>query len=342
MDCDYQKLLVGINGFGVIGRIIFRELQKRENIQVAKINDLAPRENLEYLLRNDSSHGRNQSSLEGVELTQEKEVGNQHWDNIDVVVDSTPHLREYEQLRSHLDRGAGYVLRTSPLKGSPIQAQTIVVGVNDHSLDLDKYRIFSLASCTTNCLAPLIKAVRDYCSQTGNEIESLDFVTVHAYTSDQCIKDGLHKSDLRRGRDVNNILETETGASSQIRLIFPELEGKIHGSAYRVPVPNGSVLELRVAAKNRMVLSELNAFIKRASQQGLRGVLSYEVDPLVSSDCLNNPHSCVYCEAAGEQLTSNKIKLGALYDNEFGYSQRVVDLISRVKKEKYESLRMKF
>ncbi|MFA6460945.1 MAG: type I glyceraldehyde-3-phosphate dehydrogenase [Candidatus Woesearchaeota archaeon] len=338
MDDNRRKVLVGINGFGTIGRLVYRMLSQSSEIQVAAINDLAPRESLEYLLRHDTNHGqRRDLTLNGVRITQKPDVKDLDWKGIDIVVDSTPHLRTYDQLSQHLERGARTVIRSSPLKGDKERMQTLVLGVNGDQLDVNRYSVFGMASCTTNCLAPLVKVVRDYCQGTGNEIIDLDFVTVHAYTADQAVKDAPHKSDPLRGRDVHNIIEAETGASSQIVVIFPELQGKIFGTAYRVPVSDGSSLELRVETSKDLNLAELNRYIAQmAKSPEMQGILSYETEPLVSGDCINNPHTGIYLEKAGAQIHSRKVKLGALYDNEYGYSSKLVDLIRLIKQQKFD------
>lgn len=339
MDPENKKILIGINGFGTMGRIIYRLLAGEKNIQVAKINDLAPRENLEYLLRNNSVHGRRKDfSLEGVEVTQEKEAVHLDWRKfgVDIVIDSTPHLRSYQQLKQHLKNGANYVIRTSPIKKDKrsyvVETQTIVRGVNGGQLDLERYKVFSLASCTTNCLASLVKGVLEYLKKFGNDVKSMDFVTVHAYTAGQLIKDGLHRSDLRRGRGVDNIIETETRASSQITLLFPELREKIFGSAYRVPVSDGSLLELKVETEQEIHLSLLNQYLEELSTGKMKGILSYEKEALVSGDCIDDPHSCLYLERSAKQLDRRRVRLVALYDNEFGYSNRVVDLVKEIER----------
>jgi len=337
MDENHQKVLVGINGFGIMGRLIYSLLSNEKDIEVVKINDLTPKEDLEYLLRNDSVHGRRPDlNLNHVEVSNEEEVENLNWAEvgIDIVIDSTPHLKTYEQLSKHLQNGAKYVVRCSPFKQASEKMQTIVFGVNGNELDLKKYKIISMASCTTNCLAPLVKVMMDYCEKTGNEITDLDFVTVHAVTSDQLTRDSYHKSDPRRGRDSNNIIETSTGASSQITLLFPELDGKIFGTAYRVPVPDGSYLELRVETRAGINYKQVNEFFEYAAKKGgLAGILSYETEPLVSSDCINDSHTSIYLENSAAQINPKKIKISALYDNEFGYSSKIADLIRDITKQ---------
>ncbi len=324
-----QITTVGMNGLGIIGRLVYRLLSLEPAFRITKINDLMPRENLEYLLQHDSVHGRSLATLRKVEVTAQKEVEQLDWSGIDIVIDATPHLRSYEELNRHRERGAKYVVKTSPLKKSHECTKTIIPGVNDAELDVRKYSIFSLASCTTNCVAPLVKGMLDYCRQYGNAVEEIDFVTVHAYTADQLLKDGFHQ-DLSRGRGVDNIIETETGASSQITVIFPELEGKIHGSCYRVPVADGSMLELRVRTTAELSLGEVNQYFQSLAGGSMNRILRYETAPLVSSDCLNDSHSCIYLEKSAAQLSSRKIKLTALYDNEFGYANRVVDITKSI------------
>lgn len=332
MNLTTPAINVGLNGLGIIGRLVYRLLSMEPAFRITKINDLMPRENLEYLLQHDSVHGRSSVTLQDIEITARKEVEQLDWEGLDIVIDATPHLRTYEELNRHREQGAKYVVRTSPLKKSHEFTQTIIPGVNDAELDVRKYSIFSLASCTTNCLAPLVKGMLDYCRQYDNAVEEMDFVTVHAYTADQLLKDGFHQ-DLSRGRGVDNIIETETGASSQIKVIFPELEGKIHGSCYRVPVADGSVLELRVRTTAELSLSAVNQYFRGLAGGDMKRILSYETAPLVSSDCLNDSHSCIYLEKSAAQLSPQKIKLTALYDNEFGYANRVVDLVREIQRK---------
>ena len=294
---------------------------------------MPPPEHLEYLLRNDSVHGRRTDlNLNNVEVSNEENVENLKWSGIDIVIDSTPHLTNYKLLSNHLQNGSEYVVRCSPFKQASENMQTIVLGVNGDKLDLDKYKIISMASCTTNCLAPLVKVVKDYCEKTGNEIIDLDFVTIHAITSDQLTRDSYHKKDLKRGRDSNNIIDSSTGASSQITLLFPELNGKIFGTAYRVPVADGSYLELRVETRAGIDIKKVNEFFEYAAKsEQFTGILSYETEPLVSSDCINDSHTSIYLEKSAEQINPNKIKICALYDNEFAYSCKIVDLIKEIK-----------
>lgn len=375
MNPTTPTINIGINGFGIIGRLVYRILQQEKEIKVDKINDpifasLRRPQDLEYLLQHDSVHRFHRarhpqasplkaSALEMTEITAEKEVEKLNWQDIDIVIDATPHLRSYPELNKHLQQGAGYVVRTSPLKGDLALMQTILPGVNLPEMDLEKYKIFSAASCTTNCLAPLVKLVMDYCRQAGqqisqqagqqtnqalnsgalnNEVEQMDFVTVHAYTSDQLIKDGFHKADPCRGRDVYNIIGTETGASSQIVVIFPALRERIFGSCYRVPVTDGSLLELRVSTTGQLDLAKFNEYVCQQAASSLAGILRYETAPLVSSDCIDDPHSAIYLEAFTEQLQTTKVKLVALYDNEFGYANRIVDLVKEIKKRKFDPL----
>jgi len=344
MDENHQNVRVGINGLGVMGRIVYRLLSREKGMDVVMVNDLTPKEDLEYLLRNDSVHGRDKDlSLEEVKVTSEEDHTKLDWKRlgVDIVVDATPHLKSYRDLSKHLQSGSEYVVRTSPLKGKLDETQTIVFGVNDNELDVEKYNVVGMASCTTNCLAPLVGVLLDYCDKTDNQIEDLDFVTVHAETSDQLTRDGYHP-DSPRGRG-RNIIETSTGASSQITLLFPELEGKIFGSCYRVPVSDGSHLELRVRTRDGIDIEEVNKFFAEAAgSESLNGVLSYETDALVSGDCINDAHTCLYLENAAEQINDKKIKLGALYDNEFGYSSKIVGLVRKIKEEKFDPITKQF
>jgi glyceraldehyde 3-phosphate dehydrogenase len=343
MDKKKRNVQIGINGMGTIGKLVYRMLRPVSNINVVKVNDLAPKSSLEYLLKHDTVHGKWHGQIQDFEYGNERNPCNIYWSEIDVVVDSTPNFNTFSDLSNHIEgSGECYVIRTSPLKGKNLdKTQTIIIGINDDQLDLKKYKVISMASCTTNCLAPMVKIVKQYCEKTGNVLEELDFVTVHAKTNDQANKDSYH-SDPGRGRDTNNIIETSTGASSQIGLFFPELKGKIHGTAYRVPVSDGSFLELRVKTKNPIDIKGVNATFKQASMNEFEDILSYETMPLVSSDCIGDKHTCVYLENSAQQLFNTKIKLGALYDNEFAYASKIVDLIKRVKKDVYDAISKEF
>ncbi len=335
---------IGLNGFGIIGRLVYRLLDQEKGFKVKRINEpkfaaFCSLSDLEYLVQHDTVHHfypiAPRSTLKGVEISAEKDVEKLDWKKIDVVIDATPHLRSYAELSRHLQQGARYVVKTSPFKGDLTQMQTLIPGINMQEMDVKKYHIFSAASCTTNCLAPLVKLVTDYCQQKGNEIRQIDFTTVHAYTNDQFVKDGYHSSDPCRGRDVCNIIETETGASKQITVIFPFLEGKIFGSCYRVPVADGSSLEFRVTTVNPLDLADFNPYVRQQAAGPLAGILRYETAPLVSGDCIDDLHSAIYLEALTRQFTPTRTKFAALYDNEFGYANRIVDVTKGIFKKKY-------
>lgn len=329
-----------INGMGIMGRIIYRLISKEKNLEVVQVNDIVPKKELEHLIEYDSVHGREKGlNLDAVEVTQEMAVKNINWEktNVDVVIDSTPHLKTYEQLNEHIEQNAKYVVRCSPFKRNHENMQTIVLGVNNNEMDLDKYKIISMASCTTNCLAQLVEVVTNYCKNSANKILSMEFLTVHAITSDQLTRDGYHKSDTMRGRDASNIIPASTGASSQIILLFPELKGKIHGRAYRVPVQDGSVLDLVVETEKEISYKDLNDFFKKASEkEKFAGILSYEKGPFVSSDCIDDLHTCIYSENLADQINPNKIIIGAFYDNEFGYSTKIVELVKKIQEKKFK------
>ncbi len=337
MNRATPTLTVGLNGFGIIGRLIYRLLSRKECFTVRKINEpgfaaFYSMLDIDYLLQHDSVHRSSPCTLHGVQVTTEREAEKMDWKGIDVVIDATPHLCSYAELGTHLQNGAKYVIRTSPFKGDLTHMQTLLPGINMQEMDIEKHRIFSAASCTTNCLAPLVKLIADYCRQKKNEVRQMDFLTVHAYTSDQFVKDGYHSSDPCRGRGVCNIIETETGASKQITVIFPFLEGKIFGSCYRVPVTDGSSLELRLTTESPLELYDFNCYVRQQAAGPLQGIVRYETAHLVSGDCIDDPHSAIYLEAFTRQFTPTRTKLAALYDNEFGYANRVVDLVKEIQR----------
>ena len=327
---------VAINGFGRIGRSILRIIVENDSdINVVAINDLGNYENLAYLLKHDSVMGildRNVSVAgdklivddRTIQLTSIKDPADLPWKemNVDVVVESTGIFRDSESLNKHLDAGAKKVLLTVPPKDD-IDA-TIVLGVNDGDLKPED-KIVSNASCTTNCLAPIAKVLDD-----NFGIISGLMTTVHAYTNDQALAETTH-SDFRRGRSATqNIIPTSTGAAKAVGMVLPELNGKLDGMAMRVPVPDGSVVDLVVELEKKVSIDDINKAVKNAADNELNGILEYSEVPLVSTDILNNPHSSIYDASSTQLLEGNHVKVVCWYDNEWGYSNRVVDLIGNL------------
>ena len=327
---------VAINGFGRIGRSILRIIVENDSdINVVAINDLGNYENLSYLLKHDSVMGildRKVSVAEDklivddrtIQLTSIKDPAELPWKemDVDVVVESTGIFRDSESLNKHLDAGAKKVLLTVPPKDD-IDA-TIVLGVNDGDLKPED-KIVSNASCTTNCLAPIAKVLDD-----NFGIISGLMTTVHAYTNDQALAETTH-SDFRRGRSATqNIIPTSTGAAKAVGMVLPELNGKLDGMAMRVPVPDGSVVDLVVELEKKVSIDDINKAVKNAADNELNGILEYSEVPLVSTDILNNPHSSIYDASSTQLLEGNHVKVVCWYDNEWGYSNRVVDLIGNL------------
>ena len=327
---------IAINGFGRIGRSILRILiEKNSDINVVAINDLGDYENLSYLLKHDSVMGvlNKNVSLEGntlivdgrrIKLISIKDPAELPWKEleIDIVIESTGIFRDNKLLNKHIDAGAKKVLLTVPPKDD-IDA-TIVLGVNDSDLKKE-HKIVSNASCTTNCLAPIAKVLDD-----NFGIKSGLMTTVHAYTNDQALAETTH-SDFRRGRNATqNIIPTSTGAAKAVGMVLPKLNGKLDGMAMRVPVPNGSVIDLVVELEKDVTIDEVNKAVKYASENELNGILQYSAVPLVSTDILHNPHSSIYDASSTQILEKNHVKVVCWYDNEWGYSNRVVDLIQHL------------
>ena len=327
---------VAINGFGRIGRSILRIIVENDSdINVVAINDLGNYENLAYLLKHDSVMGilDRKVNVAGdklivddrtIQLTSIKDPAELPWKemDVDVVVESTGIFRDSESLNKHLDAGAKKVLLTVPPKDD-IDA-TIVLGVNDSDLKPED-KIVSNASCTTNCLAPIAKVLDD-----NFGIISGLMTTVHAYTNDQALAETTH-SDFRRGRSATqNIIPTSTGAAKAVGMVLPELNGKLDGMAMRVPVPDGSVVDLVVELEKKVSIDDINKAVKNAADNELNGILEYSEVPLVSTDILNNPHSSIYDASSTQLLEGNHVKVVCWYDNEWGYSNRVVDLIGNL------------
>ena len=328
---------VAINGFGRIGRAVFRIIAGRpdSDINVVAINDLSDDDILGYLLEYDSVMGRFEHEVvisDGImrvgehetRMLMESDPSQLPWADLDVdiVIESTGVFRDRASLQTHLDAGAKRVILTVPAKDDI--DETVVLGVNDDQLDGDDLMV-SNASCTTNCLAPLAKVLDD-----AFGIRKGVMTTVHAYTNDQVLADVPHK-DLRRSRAATeNIIPTTTGAAKAVGKVLPQLDGKLDGMAMRVPVPDGSTVDLVVELDQDVTVDEVNAAIRAAAEGPMAGILEYNEDPIVSTDIIGNPHSSVFDAAGTQVLGGNLVKVMAWYDNEWGYSNRVVDLVERL------------
>ena len=334
---DYLKmsrLRIAINGFGRIGRTFTRVAQNYPEIEIIAINDLAEAPNLAHLLKYDSVHGRfngvvdslqNEIIIDGtpVKVFNEKDPSRLPWREmkIDYVIEATGHFKSRKQAQKHIDAGARSVIISAPADDA--ETKSIVIGVNDHLLTKDDI-IVSNASCTTNSAAPLIKVLSENWG-----IQEAYISTVHSYTSDQRLHDAPQK-DWRRGRSASeSIVPTTTGAAKALTKIFPHLEGHIGGAGIRVPVPNGSLTDLTCMLKEDTEVHEINDAFKAASNGSLKGILEYTTDPIVSRDIIDNPHSSIF-DAQLTSVLGKMIKVVSWYDNEWGYSNRLADLVFKM------------
>jgi glyceraldehyde 3-phosphate dehydrogenase len=334
-----MAIKLAINGFGRIGRLAFRHIFYRNaDIEVIGINDLTSAETLAHLLKYDSVHGKfkGEISVEGnvlivngkrIPISAERAIESIPWKNVDVVLESTGVFTDRESLEKHIAAsGAKKVILSAPAKGE-LDA-TVVLGVNDNVITGNE-KTLSNASCTTNCLAPMVKVLND---KFG--IDSGFMCTIHAYTNDQRILDLPHK-DLRRARSAAiNSIPTSTGAAKAVGLVIPEVKGKLQGYAVRVPVPDGSLTDFTAVLKKDVTKEEINTAMKEASDTYLKGILEYSTDPLVSTDIVGNAHSCIF-DSDLTDVIGGKGKIAKVvgwYDNEFGYSNRIVDLVIKVGK----------
>lgn len=327
-----KKITVGINGFGRIGRNVFRLLINHPTIQVLAINDLADAKTLSHLLKYDSIHGilkedisfsENEIIVAGkkTRFSSEKNIEKLDWKNIDVVVESTGKFKTREQLENHLKNGAKKVILSVPPLEDDIK--TVVLGVNDSIIEPTD-TIISNASCTTNNAAPMLKIIDDLCG-----IEQAYITTVHSYTTDQSLHDQPHR-DLRRARAAGqSIVPTTTGAAKALTKIFPELADAIGGCGIRVPVPNGSLSDVTFNVKKIVSIEEINTAFKAASENSMKGIIQYTEDPIVSIDIIGNPHSCIF-DAGMTSVIGKMVKIIGWYDNEIGYSSRIIDLIEKI------------
>ncbi|MCR4441645.1 MAG: ArsJ-associated glyceraldehyde-3-phosphate dehydrogenase [Peptococcaceae bacterium] len=322
---------VGINGFGRIGRNVFRAALQKNDLDFVAVNDLTDSATLAHLLKYDSVHGRFEGTVEAkegaivvngkeIKVLAEKDPASLPWKElgVDIVIESTGRFTDAEKAGAHLKGGAKKVIISAPAKGEDI---TIVMGVNENSYDPEKHNIISNASCTTNCLAPLVKVLHD-----RFKVRRGLMTTVHSYTNDQQILDLPHK-DLRRARAAAmSIIPTTTGAAKAVTLVLPELKGRLNGFAMRVPTPNVSVVDFVAELERAVTVEEVNAGLKEAAENELKGILAYSDEPLVSRDYNGDSHSSIVDGLSTMVVDGSMVKVVAWYDNEWGYSCRVVDL----------------
>ncbi len=328
------NIKVAINGFGRIGRLTLRALLNKGNVEVVAINDLTDNATLAHLFKYDSIHGKFAGTVSSdaesltvngkrIKAFAEKDPTKLPWRDlgVDVVVESTGRFTDLAGAGQHLTAGCKKVVISAPAKEKTIP--TIVLGVNDNTLNGSE-TILSNASCTTNCLAPMAKVLDD-----AFGIEKGYITTIHAYTADQNLQDAPHK-DLRRARAAAlSIVPTSTGAAKAVGLVLPHLSGKLDGVAMRVPVPDGSLTDLTALLKREVTIDEINAAMRAAADGPMKGILEYTEDPLVSTDIVGNPHSCIF-DAEQTAVNGTLVKIVGWYDNEWGYSNRTADLITKL------------
>ena len=332
-----MSIKVAINGFGRIGRLVFKAAQYDKEVEVVAINDLTDAHTLAYLLKYDSVHGRYPEAVHHdgeylvagdrkAKVIAEKDPAKLPWAdyNVDVVVESTGVFRKRAQIENHLNQGAKKVVLTVPAKDEI--DNTIVLGVNDADLKASD-KIVSNASCTTNCLAPVAKVLHD-----SFGIKRGFMTTIHAYTNDQKILDLPH-SDLRRARAAAvSMIPTTTGAARAVGKVIPDLNGKLDGVAIRVPTSDGSLVDLVAEMERNVTADEVNAAVKKAAEGPMKGILEYCEDPIVSIDIVDNPHSSIFDSLSTSVMDGNFVKVFSWYDNEWGYSVRTLDLLKKMAK----------
>ena len=327
-----MKTKIAINGFGRIGRNLFRLLLNHPTIEVVAINDIADTRTMSHLLKYDSIHGvlPNEVTFDeenifvdgkSYSFFRKKNISDLNWQSIDVVIESTGKFKTYEEAYQHISAGAKKVILSAPPEDERIK--TVVLGVNESILDGSEV-IISNASCTTNNAAPMIKIIDELCG-----IEQAYITTVHSYTTDQSLHDQPHK-DLRRARGAaQSIVPTTTGAAKALTKIFPKLDGKLGGSGIRVPVPDGSLTDITCYVSRAVSIEEINVAFLKASQTNLKGILAYTEDPIVSVDIIGNQNSCLF-DAQLTSVIDKMVKVVGWYDNEIGYSSRIIDLIGYI------------
>ena len=329
-----MKTRIAINGFGRIGRNLFRLLLNHPAIEVVAINDIADNKTMAHLIKYDSIHGVLPYAVsfsdkaiivdgKAYSFFHEREISNLQWNDIDFVIEATGKYKTFEELNSHIVAGAKKVILSAPSEVPEIK--TVVLGVNEPILDGTEI-IVSNASCTTNNAAPMMQVINDLCG-----IEQAYITTVHSYTTDQSLHDQPHH-DLRRARSASqSIVPTTTGAAKALTKIFPELKDKIGGCGIRVPVADGSLTDITFNVSRKVTIEEINLAFKKASETKLKGILDYTEDPIVSVDIIGNKNSCVF-DAQLTSVIDKMVKVVGWYDNEIGYSSRIIDLIQYMKK----------
>src|SRR5438132_804312 len=336
-----MAIRVGINGFGRIGRLVFRAGLNDRNIEFVGVNDIVPPDNLAYLLKYDATHGKFDGTVEAredgfavngkfIKCVSVRNPAELPWRElkVDYVVESTGLFTDYAGAENHLRAGARRVVISAPTK-DPDKVPTLLIGVNHNKFDPAKDKVVSNASCTTNCLAPVAYVIN---KQFGLAVGLM--TTVHAMTATQPTVDGPSKKDWRGGRGApQNIIPASTGAAKAVTLVMPELKGKLTGMAFRVPTPDVSVIDLTFKTSKPTSLKEINAAMKEASEGELKGILGYTEEEVVSTDFVTDPRSSIYDAGAGIELNANFFKVVAWYDNEWGYSNRVVDLMLAMAKK---------
>ncbi|WP_430791052.1 type I glyceraldehyde-3-phosphate dehydrogenase [Virgibacillus flavescens] len=329
---------IGINGFGRIGRNVFRQAMNNDEVEVVAVNDLTDADMLAHLLKYDSVHGQlekevtvNGSNIvvggKEIKVLTERDPANLGWGDlgVEVVIESTGRFTAREDAKKHIDAGAKKVIISAPAKEEDL---TMVMGVNEQDYDSEKHHIVSNASCTTNCIAPLAKVLHD-----SFGLKRGLMTTVHSYTNDQQILDLPHK-DYRRARAAaQNIIPTTTGAAKVVGKVLPELEGKLNGMAVRVPTPDGSLVDLVAELDKNVTAEEVNKAFKEAAEGDLKGIVGYSEEPLVSSDIVGNTHSSLFDALSTMTLEDNMVKVVSWYDNEMAYSARCVDLAVYIKSQ---------
>ena len=323
---------VGINGFGRIGRLVLKAGLKNKNLDFVAVNDLTDAKTSAYLFKYDSNFGQWPGTVEArdssividgkeIKVIAEKDPAKLPWKDlgVDIVIESTGRFTDADKAKGHLAGGARKVIISAPAKGEDI---TICMGINETKYDPAKHQIISNASCTTNCLAPLVKVLNE-----SFKVKKGLMTTIHSYTNDQVILDFPHK-DLRRARAAGqSMIPTTTGAAKAIGLVIPELKGKLNGIAIRVPTPNVSLVDLTVETEKSATKEEVNSAFKKAAQTGLSKYLQYSDEPTVSKDYNGNARSCIFDSLSTDVMEGNLVKVFGWYDNEWGYSNRVVDLV---------------
>jgi glyceraldehyde 3-phosphate dehydrogenase len=329
---------IGINGFGRIGRLVYRALAEKPGVDVVAVNDLTDSKTLAHLLKYDSVHGRFGNDVHGtdgaiqvdgrqVKVLAEKDPASLPWKQlgVEVVVESTGLFTKRADAAKHLAAGARKVIISAPAKDADV---TVVIGVNTDAYDPDKHHVISTASCTTNCLAPVAKVLHE----RFGIVKGL-MTTIHAYTNDQRVLDLPHK-DLRRARAASvSMIPTTTGAAKAVALALPALAGKLTGVSVRVPIPDGSLVDLTAVLAKSATVEEVNAAMKAAAAGELKGVLAYTEDPIVSVDIVGDPHSSIFDAQSTMVLDGNLVKVLAWYDNEWGYSCRLADMVLQVSRQ---------